>query len=263
MTAPPFLSIVIPAYNEQDNFAAKALAKVTRYLKPRKWSYEVIIVDDGSTDGSIENIQKFVAQNPHWRLIKNPHLGKAQTVATGIMEATGENVLFTDFDQATPLSEVEKLLPFIKKNYHIVIGSREVQGSKREKEPWYRHFMGRGFNFIVSLVALRGIHDTQCGFKLFKTAVAKDLFGRLVVYSQKPEKAAFTGAFDVEVLYLAQKQKLRLAEVPVHWKHIKTSRVNPVKDSLRMFVDLLRIRLTDVLGGYQSPFDRSQSPDGR
>lgn len=250
MTAAPFLSIVIPAYNEQDNFSAGALEKVARYLGQRNYSYEVIIVDDGSTDGSIESIQKFVDQKPHWHLIKNSHLGKAQTVASGIMAATGERVLFSDFDQATPLSEVEKLLPFIKKNYHIVIGSREVKGSKREKEPWYRHLMGRVFNFLVSLIALRGIHDTQCGFKLFKANVAKDLFSKLVVYSQKPEKTAFTGAFDVEVLYLAQKQKLRIAEVPVSWKHIKTSRVNPVKDSLRMFVDLLRIRLTDLLGGY-------------
>lgn len=263
MTATPFLSVIIPAYNEQDNFAAGALEKVARYLAQRKYSYEVIIVDDGSTDGSIPSIQKFVDQKPHWRLIKNPHLGKAQTVATGIMAATGERVLFTDFDQATPLSEVEKLLPFIKKNYHIVIGSREVKGSKREKEPWYRHFMGRGFNLLVSLIALRGIHDTQCGFKLFKANAAQDIFSKLVVYSQKPEKTAFTGAFDVEVLYLAQKQKLRIAEVPVHWKHIKTSRVNPLKDSLRMFVDLLRIRLTDMVGGYQSSADHSQSPDGQ
>lgn len=263
MGASPFLSIVIPAYNEQDNFAAGALEKVARYLTRKKFSSEVIIVDDGSTDGSAANIQKFIAQKPHWRLIKNPHLGKAQTVATGILEATGQIVLFTDFDQATPLSEVEKLLPFIKKNYDIVIGSREVKGSKREKEPWYRHLMGRGFNFLVTLIALRGIHDTQCGFKLFKANVAQDIFSKLVVYSQKPEKTAFTGAFDVEVLYLAQKQKLRLAEVPVSWKHIKTSRINPLKDSLRMFLDLLRIRLTDVLGGYQSAVDHNPSQDGR
>lgn len=246
-----FLSIVIPAFNETDNFARGALGKVDTYLEKQSYPYEVLIVDDGSSDGSPELIEQYIAGKHNWQLVKNPHQGKAQTVATGVERAIGEFVLFTDFDQATPISEIEKLLPFVRKKYDIVIGSREVKGSKRLKEPWYRHLMGRGFNFVVSLVAIRGIQDTQCGFKLFKASVAKDLFPRLVVYGKHPETAAFTGAFDVEILFLAQKQQFRIAEVPVSWKHVKTTRVNPVKDSVRMFFDLLRIRLTDLLGRYE------------
>ncbi len=246
-----YLSIVIPAYNETDNLEHGALEKITPYLKKQPFDYEVIIVDDGSTDGSPAKLEQFINTHKNWRLIKNHHQGKAQTVARGVVEAQAELVLFTDFDQATPLSEVEKLLPFIRKKYDIVIGSREVKGSQRLKEPWYRHLMGRAFNLFVSLIALRGIQDTQCGFKLFKAGIAKDLFSRLVVYGPHPEKGAFTGAFDVEVLYLAQKSKYKIAEVPVHWRHVKTTRVNPLKDSIRMFFDLLRIRLTDIIGGYR------------
>ncbi len=245
-----FLSIVIPAYNESDNLNRGALDKVDRYLKKQTYSYEVLIVDDGSTDGSINLLTKFINQRSNWKLITNPHQGKAQTVATGVNEARGELVLFTDFDQATPLSEVEKLLPFAAKNYDIIIGSREVEGAKRLKEPWYRHLMGRVFNILVSILAIGNIHDTQCGFKLFKTEVAQKLFSSLVVYGKHPEKSAFTGAFDVEILYLAQKRKLKIAEVPVSWKHVTTNRVSPLRDSVRMFFDLLRIRLTDLLGHY-------------
>ena len=245
------LSVVIPAYNEKENLQKGTLDKVDKYLKKKAYQYEVIIVDDGSTDNSPPLLEQFVKEKKLWRLIKNPHLGKAQTVATGIASATGDIILFTDFDQATPISELEKLLPFIAKGYDIVIGSREVKGSKREKEPWYRHAMGRGFNLLVNLVTIRGIHDTQCGFKLFDVLVAKELFASLVVYRKKPEKAAFTGAFDVEVLFLAQKRDYRIAEVPVHWKHISTTRISPIRDSIRMFLDILRIRLSDLAGKYQ------------
>ena len=194
------LSIVIPAYNEKENFETGALDEVNEYLKKQPYEYEFILVDDGSTDQSLHLLEKFVNSNKNWRLIKNPHQGKAQTVATGISEAKGNVVLFTDFDQATPISELEKLLPFIGRGYDVVIGSREVKGSQREKEPWYRHLMGRGFNLFVGIFAIRGIRDTQCGFKLFKTRVAQELFSKLVVYRKRKEKFAFTGAFDVEVL---------------------------------------------------------------
>jgi len=246
------LSVVIPAFNEKDNFVAGSLEKIDSYLQKRVYKYQVIIVDDGSTDGSPQLLSNFVKTKKNWQLIKNPHQGKAQTVATGISKAQGNIILFTDFDQATPISEVVKLLPFVGKGYDIVVGSREVKGSKRDQEPFHRHLMGRGFNFIVSLFTIRGIHDTQCGFKLFKAPVAKELFKSLIVYGPKPEKAAFTGAFDVEILYLAQKRGFKIAEVPVHWKHVHTDRVNPIKDSIRMFLDILRIRITDLSGKYEN-----------
>lgn len=244
------LSIVIPAYNEVDNFQSGALDKVNQYVRNQAYGIEVIVVDDGSKDQTAELIQDWIEDKSNWTLIRSPHKGKAFAVKTGVMKAVGKYILFTDFDQATPLSEIEKLLPFIQKGYEIVIGSREVKGSKREKEPFYRHLMGRVWNLLVQSIAIPGIRDTQCGFKLFKGETAKELFKDLRVYRDGEESQAYTGAFDVELLYLAQKRKLQIAEVPVHWKHVSTTRVNPLRDSLRMFWDLVRIRLADLQGKY-------------
>lgn len=245
------LSIIIPAYNEEENVRRGVLDDVERYLKTRKYDWEVIVVDDGSDDQTTALTDQWIRGKSPWKLIRNAHQGKAETVKTGVLAATGDAILFTDFDQATPLSEVEKLLPFLRKGEDIVIGSREVKGSERLKEPWYRHAMGKGFNFVVQLVAIGGIHDTQCGFKLFKAHVAKDLFNSLVVYAKGKETSAFTGAFDVELLYIAQKRGYKIAEVPVSWKFVQTVRVNPLRDSVRMFVDVVSIRWTDLTGGYR------------
>lgn len=244
------LSIVIPAYNEEENITRGVLDDVESYLAGRTYNWEVIIVDDGSDDQTATSVDRWIREKPRWKLIRNPHNGKAETVKAGVLVATGDAILFTDFDQATPLSEVEKLLPFLRKGEDIVIGSREVKGAERLREPWHRHVMGKGFNFVVQLLAIQGIHDTQCGFKLFKDHVAKDLFNSLVVYANGKELSAFTGAFDVELLYIAQKRGYKIAEVPVSWKYVKTVRVNPVRDSIRMFVDVMKIRMTDVLGRY-------------
>lgn len=246
----PFLSIVIPAYNEEKNFKRGVLREVASYLETCSFTWEVIIVDDGSKDYTVQLVEKFIENKKRWRLIKNPHYGKAITVEKGVWEAKGKNVLFTDFDQATPISEIEKLLPFLDKGYSIIIGSREVKGAKREEEPFYRHLMGKVFNLVVKMFAIGGIHDTQCGFKLFETKVARKLFSQLKVYKKKNRQNAFTGAFDVELLYLANKRGYEIAEVPVCWKHFETERVNPIKDSLRMFFDVLKIRIYDFLGKY-------------
>lgn len=244
------LSVIIPAYNEVENLNKNVLDDADSYLESKKFDWEVIIVDDGSTDGTAEKLSSWIKYHSGWQLIKNPHRGKAAAVKTGVLTAKGDYILFTDFDQATPLSEIEKLIPFIKKGYQIAIGSREVKGSQRLDEPLYRHLMGKVFNFAVQLIAIGGIHDTQCGFKLFASQAAKDLFNSLVVYGNGVEKQAFTGAFDVELLYIAQKRGYKIAEVPVSWRHVKTNRVNPVRDSIRMFLDLLKIRLVSLSGGY-------------
>lgn len=245
-----YLSVIIPAYNEKENFEKGVLDEVASFLKRQRYSWEVLIINDGSNDGSVNLLENFVKKHKGFKLIKNPHMGKAGAVTTGVEKARGKYILFTDFDQATPLSEFSKLHVYLKKGFDVVIGSREVKGAKREKEPSYRHLMGKGFNFGIKLIALRGISDTQCGFKAFKIQVAKKLFTKLQVYKPKKIAAAFTGAFDVEILFLAQKYGFKIAEVPIFWKHIETARVSPIKDSILMAIDVIKIRVCDLLGKY-------------
>jgi len=246
----PFLTIVIPAYNEAKNFHQGALKKVNSYLDKCSFNCKVLIIDDGSQDRTVALIRNFIQDKKNWKLLEKKHEGKAAAVAFGVKKARGENILFADFDQATPLSEVEKLIPFLEKGYQVVIGSREIEGAKREDEPLLRHLMGKVFNIVVQLFALPGIHDTQCGFKLFKTETAKKLFSKLQIKHQE-KKRAFTGAFDVEILYLARKYDYKIAEVPIYWSHFKTDRVSALQDSMRMFFDVMKIRLYDLLGKYE------------
>ncbi len=208
--------------------------------------------DDGSTDGTLEKLEEFAKHNPGVRVISNIHAGKAPTVKAGMLAARGEWRLFTDFDQSTPLSEVEKLLSYVPEGYSVIIGSREIAGALRDKEPFHRHLMGKSFNLVVQLLAVPGVRDTQCGFKLFSAEATEKLFNQLVVYgSTEIRKDAFTGAFDVELLYLALKNSYKIKEVPIHWAYNETVRVSPLRDSLRMFRDIVRIRLASFLGKYR------------
>lgn len=250
MADKPYLSVIIPAYNEEPNFKKGTIDELPGYLEKRDYSYEVLIVDDGSEDNTANLAQNFAKKHKNVRVIKNPHQGKAETVKTGVQEARGELVLFTDFDQATPISEVEKLLPFFAE-HDIVIGSRQLPGAKREREPIHRHLMGLVFNMIVQTIAVRGIRDTQAGFKCFRGAVAKDLFAKLKVYGAgKRVQGALVTAFDVELLFIAKKYGYKIKEVPITWHHVATTRVSPIKDSLRMLRDVIKIRLNDFRGVY-------------
>lgn len=250
MADKPHLSVIIPAYNEEPNFKKGLINEVPKYLDKQKYTSEILIIDDGSDDNTAKLAKGFAKNNNNVLVINNPHQGKAETVKTGVREANGEIILFTDFDQATPLSEVEKLLQFFPQ-YDIVIGSRQLPGAKREKEPFYRHLMGLGFNILVQMIAVRGIWDTQAGFKCFKTEVAKELFENLKVYGKgKKVKGALVTAFDVELLFIAKKHGFKIKEVPIIWHHVSTSRVSPIKDSLRMLRDVIKIRLNDIKGVY-------------
>lgn len=243
------LSVVIPSYNEEANIAKGVLDQVFEYLLKQDYSWEIIFSDDGSTDKTVERLLEYAAKYPNVIVLKNQHAGKAPTVKAGMLAAVGEWRLFTDFDQSTPLSEVEKLLAKTDK-YQVIIGSREIAGAQRGSEPLYRHLMGKGFNLFVQLFAVSGIHDTQCGFKLF-SAQATQLFEWLVVYgSEGRRKDAYTGAFDVELLYLAKKNGFTICEVPIQWHHRETNRVSPIKDSVRMFRDIVKIRLAALMGKY-------------
>lgn len=250
MAENPYLSVIVPAYNEEPNFKKGTIDQVPEYLEKQDYTWEVLIVDDGSEDNTAALAQKFAKKYENIKVIKNPHQGKAATVKTGVENAKGELILFTDFDQATPIFEIEKLLPLFPK-YDIVIGSRQLPGAKREKEPIYRHLMGLVFNLVVQAIAVRGIWDTQAGFKCFKGKVAKELFSALKVYGYgKKVKGALVTAFDVELLFLAKKKKYKIKEVPIAWHHVATTRVNPLKDSARMFRDVIKVRLNDIRGAY-------------
>jgi dolichyl-phosphate beta-glucosyltransferase len=249
MNKPIYLSVVIPAYNEQFNFRRGSLNQVYKFLASQKYAFEIVIVDDGSTDHTLELIREFAIDKPEVVILGLRHQGKGPTVREGMLAAKGECRLFTDFDQSTPISEVEKLLKHLEQGFEVVIGSREIDGARREGEPRYRHLMGKGFNLVVRLLAVHGINDTQCGFKLLTSAATKALFPRLKI-TTSPRSDSFTGAFDVELLFLARKLGYRTAEVPVHWTHMQTARVNPLKDSIRMFWDVVRIRWAYLTNKY-------------
>ena len=253
----PYLSVVIPSYNERKNIERGVLDDVANYLNEQSYSWEVIFSDDGSSDGTATLLSDFIQKQKkskgEWRVLENIHAGKGPTVQTGMLAAQGDWRLFTDFDQSTPLSEVEQLLSHGEAGNEVVIGSREIQGAKREKEPFHRHLMGRGFNFLVQTLAIPGIYDTQCGFKIFSAEATEMLFPKMHVYGkQEARKDAFTGAFDVELLFLARKNNFRMKEVPIIWHHNETDRVSPVKDSLRMLRDILRVRMADLVGAYRN-----------
>lgn len=251
-TMTPHLSVVIPSYNEKKNLSRGVLDEVLQYLQQQQYDWEVILSDDGSTDGTLDILDAFAASHDRVRVLRNVHAGKAPTVKAGMLAATGKWRLFTDFDQSTPLSEVEKLFTAAEGGYEVLIGSREVVGARRDQEPLYRHLMGRGFNLLVQLLAVPGVQDTQCGFKLFSEG-ATQLFSALVVYGGNQQRTdAFTGAFDVELLFLARKKGFAIKEVPIIWMHNETDRVSPIKDSLRMLRDILKIRVAYLQGKYST-----------
>ncbi len=247
----PYLSVIIPAYNEAVRLP-QTLSTVLSYLKAQPYSVEVLVVDDGSTDSTVTLAKEAAQCYAEIQVIENDHRGKGYTVRSGMLQGRGKYILFSDADLATPIEEIEKLLPHLEGGYDVVIGSREGQGARRIGEPGYRHFMGRIFNFIIRLITLGGFQDTQCGFKAFTRQAAHDLFTRAQLYgedAQQIKEAAVTG-FDVEILFLAVKFGYKVKEVPVKWIYGTETKVNPLKDSWRNFKDVVSVRLNDLAGRY-------------
>jgi glycosyltransferase involved in cell wall biosynthesis len=247
----PDLSVIIPAYNEETNIRLGALDKVMRYLEKRDYSWEIILVDDGSTDGTPHLLDVFASANPGVRVIHNPHQGKAATVIAGMLASNGEIVLFTDLDQATPINQLEKVMPHFAKGFDVVIGSRN---SRREGAPITRVVMARGFMILRSLLlGLKGITDTQCGFKAFHKKAAHDIFGKLMLYgtTKQVTGSMVSAGFDVETLFIAKKLGYKIKEVPVEWHYVETRRVSPLKDSWQGLMDIVKIRMNAFQGKYQ------------
>jgi len=229
----PTISVVVPAYNEE-NRLGDTLPVIYGYLKEHYPQFELIVVDDGSIDRTPSIVQEFAQQHPEVRLLSyQPNRGKGYAVRTGVLQSRGEWVLFSDADLATPIEELASLAAKLREGYDIAIASRAVRGANLViRQPWYREFAGRSFNLMVQLLAVPGIHDTQCGFKLFRQEAAREIFSRC-------EENGFS--FDIEVLHVALRLGYRIAEVPVHWMHREGSKVRLLRDAVRMFAALLRI----------------------
>lgn len=242
------LSVVIPAFNEAKNLKRGVLNEVADYLRSQKYSYEVLIVDDGSVDDTVKLIEEQIKGWSNFRLTKNLHGGKAITVMTGILESVGEIVVFTDMDQATPISEIEKFFPRFIEGYDIVIGSR--QG--RKGAPLIRKVYALGFVFLRNIILGLPVSDTQCGFKAFSRKASERVFPPLYKRwkKMKTDKPAVNAGFDVEMLYLSKKMNLKIAEVGVNWHYVGSERVQ-INAALEALGDMLRIRFDDLLGKYQ------------
>ena len=247
------LSVVITAYNEQSNIGI-TLTKITSFLSDFEPDYEIIVVDDGSTDGTASMVENFSKDNSKINLFQIDHRGKGYAVRTGILKSTGDLVLMADADSSTPIEELKRLAVWITDNdFDIAIGSREGIGADRKNEPFIRHFMGRVFNLLIQILVIPGINDTQCGFKLFKGNLAREIFAKSLLYGDKSKKLKVpkVTAFDVEILYIARKMGKRIKEVPVVWEYGKGTKVSKIRDSVYNFWDVLRVRFNSMRGLYK------------
>lgn len=250
-----FLSVVIPSYNETENIKAGALDNVFNYLSKQPYSWELIISDDGSPDKeSLFLAQEFAKKHQNIKVLKNEHAGKPFAVRSGVYQARGEIILFTDMDQSTPIEETEKILLFYKENYDVVIGSR---GSERKNYPLYRQIASVVFLGVRRAILLSEIRDTQCGFKSFKTPAIKRILNELTVFKKNTDGKGWTvGAWDVEMLFVAKKMGYKIAEVPVEWedrdltKGKGRSKNKFIKESKEMLMEILRVRWNDIKGKY-------------
>jgi dolichyl-phosphate beta-glucosyltransferase len=230
----PKFSIIIPAYNESYRIV-KSINKIRKYFKNKGIKYEIVVVNDGSKDNTLRILNDLSKKYKQLRVLGgNINRGKGYAVKTGVLNSSGEYILFTDADLSTPIEELDNLFKYIKNGYDIVIGSRIIDPSKiKIKQPLYRRLPGNVFPILVNFIISRDIGDTQCGFKLFKRDVAKDIF-------KKQKISGF--CFDVETLYLAKKGGYKVKEVAVTWTNFRDSKVNPLIDSIKMFIDLMKIR---------------------
>ncbi|MFD3163640.1 dolichyl-phosphate beta-glucosyltransferase [Herpetosiphon sp. NSE202] len=248
----PYLSVVIPAYNEARRLP-QTLPVVLQFLNAQPWSWELLVVDDGSSDQTVAVAEAACSAYAQARVIQNPHRGKGYTVRTGMTQASGEYVLFSDADLAVPMNEWPKLEAKLQQQYDIVIASREGAGASRIDEPFMRHLMGRVFNLIVRVLGIGKFQDTQCGFKVFSREASHDVFGRMRLYDDTTEapKGAAVTAFDVEVLYLALRRGYKIAEVPVTWRYGEETKVDNIRDSWRNLRDVIKVRWNALSGQYR------------
>ena len=248
--APPFLSIVIPVYNEQDRIAP-CLAEVGAWTATRPYRIEVVLVDDGSTDATVDVARAMGETCPHLRNNEVPHRGKANAVLAGLETSQGRFSGFCDVDLATPLATWDECLAEFEKGAGVAIASREGLTATRIGEPGYRHLMGRAFNFLIRALLLPGIHDTQCGFKFFTREALDLILPRCRLYRDANEVSRpRVTAFDVELLAIARYQGVRIAIIPVTWRYGEHTKVNPLTDTIQNLGDVLKVRWNAWRGYY-------------
>ena len=238
----PYLSVVVPAYNEEARIG-RTLEKIEAYLSGRKFTWEVLVVDDGSADRTREIVEEAGRRVPGIRVLSVAHGGKGWAVRQGMLAAWGRLRFMADADLAMPIDQLDGFLARAGECHDLMIASREAPGARRFGEPNMRHLMGRVFNWVVRLLAVRGLQDTQCGFKCLTGEAADALFGIMNIDGF---------GFDVELLYAARKRGLSIVEVPIQWHYQPRSKIRPIRDSVLMLSDILRVRLRSLAGKYDS-----------
>jgi glycosyltransferase involved in cell wall biosynthesis len=246
----PFLSIIIPAYNEEKRLHT-SLKKVSEFLQSQSYQAEVIVIENGSKDNTLQIATEFAKHwnakhkdsSPTIQILKETRRGKGLAVKRGMLAANGEYRFMCDADFSMPVSEINRFFPPALEASDIAIASREAPGAIRYNEPSYRHFVGRVFNAMIRILALPGLHDTQCGFKCFRDSIAKDLFSHQTIIGW---------SFDVEVLYIARTRGYQTIEIPIPWYFNPDSKISVLNDSFQMGLDLLRIRINKLRGKYAS-----------
>lgn len=239
----PFLSIIIPAYNEENRLPA-TLDRIFNFLALQSYTAEVVVVENGSKDRTIDVAQEYARRYPNLKVLQSQERGKGRAVRLGLLQAAGEFRFIADADLSMPVEEINRFLPPALDDFEIAIASREAPGAVRYNEPAYRHFVGRGYNLLIRILALPGLHDTQCGFKCFRGEIVDDLIKRQTL----------TGwSFDVELLFIARKLGYRIVELGIPWYFNPESKVRVLRDSVRMGLDLLAIRCNDLQGKYAPP----------
>ena len=232
MADPISVSVVIPAYNEEGRLPA-TLDEIIAYLRGSAWDWSVRIVDDGSSDRTAAVVEDYQRRDSRVILQREPHGGKGAAVKAGLLAARSDYRFICDADLSMPIQELARFLPPMLSGVDVAIGTREGTGARRVGEPTRRHLVGRVFNYLVQMLLLPGLNDTQCGFKMFTARAAESIFPDLTVEGW---------SFDIEALYLARRRGLRIAEVPIEWHYRAESRLNVMTDGPAMFVELLKIR---------------------